>query len=135
MNAEKLKAPPTLVSLKAAVRRLGRALLGAWLILGPFVGIYARDEEALAVVLVLLAAAYGFAAGRCASEGLKCAAPILVDGATLLALLWIASASRELFGAAAAPRLQDYVWAAPALLLVCFWLAELLAARRHHARA
>jgi hypothetical protein len=135
MKIETIKATPTLVSLKAAVRRLGRALLGAWLIVGPFVGIYARDEEALVVVLMLLAGAYGFAAGRCASEGLKCVAPVLIDGAALLAVLWIASASRELFGAAVAPRLHDYFWAAPALLLLCFWLAELLAARRHHARA
>jgi len=123
------------ISLKAAVRRLGRALLGAWLMVGPFVGIYARDEEALVVVLILLAAAYGFVAGRCASEGLKCVAPILVDGAALLAVLWIASASRELLGAAAVPLRHDYVWAAPAVLLVCFWLVEILNARRHRARA
>ena len=135
MNAAKIKATPTLVSLKAAVRRLGRAILGAWLIVGPFVGIYAREEEALVVVLVLLAGAYGFAAGRCASEGLKCVMPVLIDGAVLLAALWIASASRELFGAASAVRLSDHLWAMPAVLLVCFWLAEFLAARRHHAHA
>ena len=135
MNAAMDTATPTLVSLKAAVCRLGRALLGAWLIVGPFVGIYARHEEALAVILMLLAGAYGFVAGRCASDGLRCAVPVLIDGAVLIAALWIASASRELFGAAVAPRLSDYVWAAPALLLVCFWFVELLAARRHHARA
>jgi hypothetical protein len=135
MNAERIKATPTLVSLKVAVRRLGRAILGAWLIVGPFVGIYSRDEEALVVVLVLLAGAYGFAAGRCASEGLTCVAPILIDGAVLLAALWIASASREPFGAASTVRLSEHLWAMPTLLLVCFWLAEFLATRRHHLRA
>jgi hypothetical protein len=128
-------ATPTLVSLKAAVCRLGRALLGAWLIVGPFVGIYARDEEALVVILMLLAGAYGFVAGRCASESVKCLAPLLIDGAVLVAALWIASASRHLFGPAVAPRLSDYLWATPALLLFCFWFVELLAARRYHAGA
>ena len=135
MNAGTTSATRALISLKAAVRRLGRALLGAWLIVGPFVGIYARDEEALVVILMLLATAYGFAAGRCASEGVNCIAPILIDGAALLAVLWIASASREFFGAASAPRLHDYFLAAPAVLLLCFWLAEILAARRYHVRA
>lgn len=135
MSTVRIKATATLVSLKAAVRRLGRALLGAWLIVGPFVGIYARDEGALVVILTLLAGAYGFVAGRCASEGVKCVAPILVDGAVLLAVFWIASASRDLFGPVVAPRLQNFFWAAPAVLLVCFWIAELLVARRHHARA
>jgi hypothetical protein len=125
----------TVSSLRGAVVRLSRALLGAWLIVGPFVGIYARETDALVVVLVLLAAAYGFAAGRAASDGAACLAPIVFDGLTLLAVLWIASASRELFGAAVAFRLHQHLWVWPALILLCFWLAEFLAARKNPARA
>ena len=42
-------SPPLTItsSLRGAFFRWSRALLGAWLIVGPFVGIYARDTEAL----------------------------------------------------------------------------------------
>jgi hypothetical protein len=114
------------------VLRLARALLGAWLVVGPFVGVYARETDALIVVLVLLAAAYGFVAGRCSSAGLACLKPILVDGAALLAVVWIAGASGSLLGAL---RLHEYRWLFAALLLAGFWLAEFLRARGRAARA
>ena len=125
----------TVSSLRGAFFRWSRALLGAWLIVGPFVGIYARDTEALVVILVLLAAAYGFAAGRSASEGIGCLAPLLRDGLMLVAVLWTASASTELFGAATALGLHEHPWAWPLFFLFAFWLAEFLAARRRPAPA
>ena len=122
-------------ALKRAVMRLGRALLGAWLILGPFVGVYARDDEALVVVLVLLAGAYGFAAGRSTSDGLRWLRPMLLDGLALAALVTIASAAGGLFDSAVALELQRHFWAAPALLFLCFWIRELFGVRRAESRA
>src|SRR5258705_13292396 len=103
----------TVSSLRGAVLRLSRALLGAWLIVGPFVGVYARETEALVVVLVLLAAAYGFVAGRYSAEGAAGLRPILVDGLVLLAVVWIASASRGLLGASIGFRLREHPWTWP----------------------
>lgn len=119
-------------ALKGAALRLARALLGAWLVVGPFVGVYARETDALIVVLVLLAAAYGFVAGRCSSAGAACLKPILRDGVTLLAVVWIAGASGSLLGAL---RLHEYRWLFAALLLAGFWLAEFIRVSKHAARA
>lgn len=123
-----IKLTRAIASLTEAVRRFARALLGAWLVVGPFVGVYVRKTEALVVVLILLAAAYGFVAGRCASEGAACLTPILFDGLALVAVAWSASAAGALFYDAGF-RLSEHRWLWPALLFFCFWLAEFVRAR------
>jgi hypothetical protein len=127
-----IKWTRAIASLAVAVRRFARAVLGAWLVVGPFVGVYARETDALVVVLILLAAGYGFVAGRCASEGAACLVPILLDGVALLVVLWIADSASSAFRGF---RLSEYRWLWPALLLLCFWLAEFVRSPRRAARA
>ena len=128
MTPMPIKLTRAIASLTEAVRRFARALLGAWLVVGPFVGVYVRETEALVVVLILLAAAYGFVAGRCASEGAACLTAILFDGLALVAVVWSASAASALFHDAGF-RLSEHRWLWPTLLLFCFWLAEFVRAR------
>jgi hypothetical protein len=114
----------TIVLLQKAAVHLARALLGIWLLIGPFVLFLFRGESsALIVTLLLLAASYGFVVWRYRTYGVDYVSRFAFDTLTALGVALIAGVLSELL-AFIGLRLHGNILIIPLLILACFGYLE-----------
>lgn len=114
---------PILLLRKAAVH-LVRALLGIWLLIGPFVlFLFRGDAKALVTTLVVLAACYGFVFSRYRTSGLDYLSRFAFDTLTALGVALSAVVLSEIL-AFIGLRLRGNILIIPLLILACFGYLE-----------
>jgi hypothetical protein len=124
---------PILLLQKAAVH-LARALLGIWLLIGPFVlFLFRGDAKALVTTLVALAACYGFVVWRYRTSGLDYLSRFAFDTLTALGVALIAGALSELL-AFIGFRLRGNILIIPLLILACFGYVEYTQEKKRFSR-
>jgi hypothetical protein len=124
-----------LTYLRKAGPRLLRALLGIWLITGPFVVFLIRWKSyELVIVFLAVIAAYVFVGWNSRVSGLPYLSQLAIDTATALAATLVAGGLSGILAKLTGIHLHGNVLFVPLVILAGFWILEYGRERRRLAQ-
>jgi hypothetical protein len=111
--------------LRKAAPRLLRALLGMWLVVGPFVVYLIRwQTHELVIVFLAVIAAYVFVGWRCRMEGMPYLSRLAIDTVTALGVTLVAGGLSGILAKLTGIYLYGNVLFVPLVILAGFWVLE-----------
>ncbi len=111
--------------LRKAAPRCARALLGMWLVIGPFVVYLIRwQTHELVFVFIAVVCAYVFVGLRCRMEGRSYLKQLAFDTMTALGVTFLAGGLSGILAKLTGIHLHGHVLFVPLVILAGFWILE-----------